>query len=92
LRYGDENTNLAFELKEAELNFLKGLLNEEHCVEMSHGYIVGGLATITEGSMVGYEGYIKKVNRHKREAILEFELMGSTREITVGLNIIKRIS
>ena len=39
---------------------------------------------------MGMNGSIKKVNRHKREAVVEMSMMGSTREITLMLEIVEK--
>ena len=36
---------------------------------------------ITSGTLVGLEGRIKKINRQKRKAIVEKEMMGAVREV-----------
>ena len=91
LRYGNDNTDSSFEIHEKEQTFLQNFLNNEQCVEMSHGYIKGTSVVVTDGPMVGFEGLIKKVNRHKMAATIETSLLGSMREITVGLEIITKL-
>ena len=39
---------------------------------------------------MGKEGYIKKVDRHKRKARLELEMFGRMQEIVVGLEIVEK--
>jgi len=92
LRYGNGYMDSSFEMQEAERAFLDKLLNDEQCVEMSHGYSKGTTIIITDGPMVGLEGLIKKVNRHKMEATIETRFFGSMREVTVGLEIISKLS
>jgi len=83
--------DLSFEMQEMEYAFLNKFLNDEKFVEMSHGYIKGTSIIITDGPLVGLEGLIKKVNRHKMEATIEAFFFGSMREVTVGLEIITRL-
>jgi len=91
LRYGTGNTDLSFEIQETERNFLQQLLNDEQCVEMSHGYIKGTSIVVTDGPMVGMEGLIKKVNRHKMEAVIDAFMFGNIREVTIGLEIVSKL-
>ena len=92
LRYGNGYMGSSFEMQEGDRAFLDKLLNEEHCVEMSQGYIKGTSIIVTEGPMIGLEGLIKKVNRHKMLATIEASIFGDIREITIGLEIISKIS
>lgn len=69
---------------------LSKLYNDEYCVEMSQGLISGDKIIITEGPLKEFEGYIKRVNRHKREAVIEIRMMGQLSEVTVGLEILNK--
>jgi len=91
LRYGNGYMDSSFEMQEGDRAFLDKLLNEEYCVEMSQGYIKGDSIIVTEGPMVGLEGLVKKVNRHKMLATIEASIFGDIREITVGLEVISKI-
>ena len=92
LRYGNGNLDQSFELNEKEQGILEKLINDERCIEMSQGLVEGNSVTIVGGPLIGLEGLIKKVHRHKMEAIIELEMMGARREFTVGLEIIDRLS
>lgn len=91
LRYGSDHSDASYEMQEAERAFLQKFLNDEQCVEMSQGYMKGTSVIVTDGPMVGLEGLIKKVNRHKMEATIETFLFGGLREVTVGLEIVSRV-
>ena len=86
-----DSTDYSFKIKEEEQQVLLKLYNDAYCVEMSQGFIEGDRIIITEGSLIGLESYIKKINRHKMEALIELELMGDIRELTVGLEIVSKI-
>lgn len=59
-------------------------------VEMSEGFVEGGRVTVVSGPLVGWEALIKKVDRRRRTAYLEFPLCGRTVETRVGLNLVRR--
>ena len=59
-------------------------------MEMSVGYIEGDACTVTSGPMQGFTGVIKKIDRHKKIAVLEVEFFGRNTEVTVGLEIISK--
>lgn len=65
----DTQTILA--LTNDEKNLLESLLNEDHLIMHSTGIIVDSKLIVQEGPLVGKEGLIKKINRHKRLAFLD---------------------
>ena len=64
----DTQTILA--LTNDEKSLLKSLLNENHLIMHSTGIIVDSKLIVQEGPLVGKEGLIRKINRHKRLAFL----------------------
>jgi len=90
LRYGGHE-NFSFEMNENEREVFTKLYNDEQCVERSQGFIEGDRVIITDGPLIGFESHIKRINRHKMEATLELELMGSIRLVTVGLQIVEKV-
>ncbi|MCC8098207.1 MAG: hypothetical protein LIO44_06625 [Eubacterium sp.] len=60
-------------------------------VEMSVGIIENDRVQVINGSMMGMEGSIRKIDRHKRTARIEVNMFGRTMEVTVGLEIVKKI-
>lgn len=79
-----------FPLYESEVNFLKSFGKNEHVVEMSTGIIEGDNIVIMEGPLVGHEGSIKHIDRHKRIATIEVDFIGHKTEVKVGLEIITK--
>lgn len=77
-------------LTEEEKEFLLGFGGEEQVVKMSEGIIEGTKIIVTRGPLTGKEGYIKKVDRHKRKARLEMKMFGRMQEIVVGLEIVEK--
>lgn len=59
-------------------------------VPMSVGVIEGDRVVVTDGPLVGLEALIKKVNRHKSLAFLEFEICGRRVVTKVGLGIVRK--
>lgn len=75
-------------LTEQEVLFLERLGNNDGLVELSQGIIEGGRTVITSGPLRGLEGYIRRIDRHKRTAQIALELMGRVVEAQVGLEIL----
>ena len=61
-----------------------------HVVDPSYGFVEGDRVTITDGPLMGFETQIKKLDRHKRLAYVEVHLMGRTKLIKVGAEIVRK--
>ena len=77
-------------LSAAECDWLVRLTGPTHVVEPSIGVIEGDRVTITDGPLVGMESQIKKIDRHKRLAYLDVHLLGRTKTVKVGVEIVKK--
>lgn len=86
---GDGNGIIS--LYDNEVEFLMRFGKGEHLIKISHGYIENDKIVITDGPMKDYEGTIKKIDRHKRKAIIEVEFFGRTMEVSVGVEIVTKI-
>lgn len=56
----------------------------------SIGMIQGDKIKIMTGPLIGKEGIIKSINRHKRLAIIELNMFGRVSRIKIGLEIISK--
>lgn len=83
---GDDIVPLSVE----EVEFLKSFGREEQVVEVSYGLIENEEINIIDGPLKGMEGTIKRIDRHKRIAFLEIEMMGRKVETKVGLEIVSK--
>lgn len=77
-------------LTEAEKTFLLKFGGKEQLVKMSTGFMEQDQVVILEGPLKGMEGYIKRIDRHRREACLELPLFGRMLDTRVGLEIIAK--
>ena len=68
----------------------KSLGNDDHVVEISTGLIENDEVMITSGPLKGKEGIIRRIDRHKRIALIEVELFGKTTQAKVGLEIVSK--
>lgn len=73
-----------------EVEFLLGFSDDNHNVGLSCGFIENDKITVTQGPLLGKEGLIKKINRHKRIAEVELLFMGRTTKVQVPLEIITK--
>lgn len=77
-------------LSEEEKDWIVAFTDEVHCVRMSEGYIEGETITVTSGPLLGQEAIIKKIDRHKRRALIEVTMFGRTTTATIGLEIVRK--
>lgn len=87
LKTGEEVVPIAPE----EEAFLKQLGGQEHIAEYSEGYLEGEQLIVTEGAMKGYEGRVKRLDRHRRLVTIEVPLLGRLVEIQLGLGVLRRV-
>ncbi len=88
LKYSENEISM----KESEKKLLLRLCNDYFCIESSRGIIEGDRIYITEGPLRGLESTIKKVNRHTRQTLIELEILGGKRFVSVPLEIVDKIS
>ena len=77
-------------LYEKDAEFIEKLYNKEGIFDISEGYIKGDRIVVTSGPLVGQEGLIKKIDRHKRIAYLEFDMFDQTIQVSVALEIVEK--
>ena len=74
-----------------EVSFLMKTTGPDHVAELSIGYTIGDRLVVSSGSLKGQEGLVKKIDRHKRLALLEVEMFGRTVEMTMGLEVVEKL-
>ncbi len=77
-------------LTDQEIALLLSFGGDKQLIEMSEGIIIGDMIIINSGPLKGKEGYIRKINRHKRKAWLEIPFFGSMQTVQVGLEIVEK--
>lgn len=70
-----------------EEELLRVLGGEQHHLGMSTGYIRDGIPYIIQGPLVGMEKKIRKIDRHKRLAWVEYPSCGPGASFAAGLEI-----
>jgi ribosomal protein L24 len=74
-----------------EEQFLKTLTDQGETVSMSVGIKEGDKIIVSQGFLKGRESYIRRIDRHKRRAWIEVDLLGETRLAEVGLDVVKKV-
>ena len=88
LHYGKNKKDVV--MREKERQYWERLLDSNLRIKGSVGVIEGGNIRITSGVLAGMENQIKRINRHKREAVVEMEMMGTVCEVRVMLEIVEK--
>ena len=86
---GNENLFTPLATDEAALidNFTA---NEHRIVLASQAVVEGDRVKVLKGPLVGQEGLITKINRHRRTADLQMQVMGRTKRITLALEVLHK--
>jgi transcriptional antiterminator NusG len=88
LRCGDEIVPVSRQ----ERKFLEGLMDDDHTVRYSLGIIIGKKVCITEGALKNRSGLIRKVDRHRRIAVLDVNFFGRPTPVEVGFGAFARVT
>ena len=88
LHYGENKKDVV--VRERERLHLERLFNPDFCVTGSVGFIEGGMIRVSSGALIGMESRIKRINRHKREAIVEMEIMGAMSDVRLMLEVVEK--
>ena len=79
-------------IKPHEEEYLLQLGGKEHIIRHSQGFRVDDLVRITSGSFRGYDGEIRKLDRHNRRASIVIPFMGRDIEVEIGLEIVENLT
>jgi transcriptional antiterminator NusG len=88
LYYGDDKRDMA--LQESERSYIERLMNTEFCMESSIGFLEGDYVKVVSGALTGIESQIIKINKHKRTAVIETDMFGTKRQITLMLEVLEK--
>lgn len=79
-------------ITEEEQNFLSIMMDEEHIVQYSEGFLIGEEVVVTKGPLRNMKGYVRSVDRHRRIAKMEIPIFGRMTPAEVGFGAIARVS
>ena len=81
---GDE----IYPLYEDEARLIYKLCGKAHILDISKGVMEGQRVRVIQGPLLGMDALIVSVNRHKRTAVIEIEVLRRKIRVTVGLETI----
>ncbi|SFL37721.1 transcriptional antiterminator NusG [Gracilibacillus orientalis] len=74
-------------LEDNEINFISELLNEDGIIEYSQVCINNSIVDVISGPLFGMEHLIRKVDKRKNRAKLQFDIRGKEMKFEVGIEI-----
>jgi transcriptional antiterminator NusG len=74
-------------VNDEEKAFINRIAGRDNVVEISTGYKEGDKITVVSGPMMGLEGDIVHVDRHKRLVTVNVSLFGRMVKTTLGLEL-----
>ena len=77
-------------LDRREVEFLLNFAETNYNITTSYGVIENDKVIVCSGPLVGKEGFIKKINRHKRIAEIEVSFMNRETRIYIPLEIVSK--
>jgi transcription antitermination factor NusG len=78
-------------MRERERLFLSALMNADFCIDESSGIEEGDHVRIVGGALTGIESRIKRIDRRRHMAVIEVSTMGDVREMSLMLEILKKV-
>ena len=88
LSYSNDKRDIV--LRENERNFIERLMNAEYCMDSSIGFIEGDYVKVVSGALAGIDSQIIKINKQKRTAVIETDMFGTKRQITLMLEVLDK--
>lgn len=85
------NDDMFTPLEDREVAFINAFTQPgKRTVELSTGVIEGDEVVILNGPLMGHQSSIVKIDRHKRLAYLEIEMLGRKKNVKLGLEIVAK--
>ena len=82
-----EQDRLLLPVESEKENLFRTLCGDGHVLDLTRGNVHDGHFRAVEGPLAGRENLIRKLDLHKRIAVLDRNLLGSDRDIWAGIDI-----
>jgi transcriptional antiterminator NusG len=89
LAYDGDHAGIA--LHERDKALLLALMNDEFNIQALEAVLEGDRVIITDEALEGFQGRVRRVDKHRRTAEVEFEMPGRTIVGSIALEIVERI-
>nr|WP_162305437.1 antiterminator LoaP [Brevibacillus laterosporus] len=78
------------EIPEEDMNWILQITDKEGLLSYSDVIIEDRQVQVITGPLQGMEAFIKKIDKRKKRAKIEIELLGEIKTLDVGINILSR--
>lgn len=79
------------EIKLDEIRQILHMTDHKGLIEVSQAYVVNDKIRISDGPLLGQEGFIKKIDKRKGRAKVEFIINNNSLLIDLGIDIIQKL-
>lgn len=83
------NNDYFLEVENDEIKHIFNLINKEGLIDISQGFMINDKVKIIDGPLLNYEGIIKKIDKRKGRAKVEFTIHNNPLLIDLGIDIIQ---
>ena len=87
-----QNGEIVSPITKEEQNYLEKMMDRQHIVQYSEGFLIGDEVLVTSGPIRNCKGWIKSVDRHWRVAKMEIPIFGRRTPVEIGFGAIARVS
>lgn len=86
-----KNEQVYLSVKDEELTWIRKLCGDDFMAPLSKGIKENGKIRFISGPLVGMEGLVRKVDRHRRSVTLEIKMFGRVQHISLGAEILNAV-
>lgn len=79
------------QINNSEMSVILRLVGDGDIIDYSRVYVENSKILVKEGCLMGIEGIIKKVDKHKNRAKVQLTFMGEPRLVDVGVEILHKV-
>ena len=89
LYYGEDKNDIA--MRDSERRQIESLMDDAFLMDSSLGFIEGDYVKITSGALIGMESKIIKINKRKNTAVINMDMLGAVRPLTMMLEVLTKL-
>ncbi len=79
------------QIDEQEIKVIKGLISQNELIGFSSIYVNNGRIIVSEGPLLGLEGYIKALDKRKGRVKVMLNLLGETRVVELSVSMVQPV-
>lgn len=79
------------EIDEQEIKVIKDLISQNELIGFSSIYVNDGRIIVSEGPLLGLEGYIKALDKRKGRVKVMLNLLGETRVVELSVSMVQPV-